>query len=255
MPEGFPPTSRAILMLMLLRRSTRRVVHWVGGTDLVVLLGVLALAVGVLGFLLIAGAVRAGGTQRLDERFLRMLRTPDDSTVPLGPRWMREAGRDLTAVGGVAVLFLVTGSVAAFLLLCRKYHALVLLLATIVGGLLLNTLLKHAIHRERPDVVPHYLSDVVDSASFPSGHSMLSAIVYLTLGSLLARMIRPVRLKLYFVAVALLLTFLVGLSRVYLGVHYPSDVLAGWAAGLAWAVLCWLLARRLQREGAVEKPI
>ena len=240
-------------MFMLLRRATRRVVHWVGGSDLVGLLGVLALVVGIFGFFLLAGAVRVGGTQQLDERVLLALRIPDDPAVPLGPPWMGEVGRDLTAVGGVAFLFLITGSVAGFLLLCRKYHALVLLVATIGGGLLLSTLLKRYIDRPRPSLVPHL--SYVASTSFPSGHSMLSAIVYLTLGALLARLIRPVRLKLYFLAVALLLTFLVGLSRVYLGVHYPSDVLAGWAAGLAWAVLCWLLTRRLQREGAVEKPI
>ena len=251
--EGFLPTSRAILMLLLLRKSVRRVVHFIGGTDLVVLLGVLALVVGVLGFFLLAGAVRAGGTQRLDERILLALRNPDDPTVLLGPPWMGEVGRDLTAVGGVAVLLLITGAVAGFLLLCRKYHALVLLLATIGGGLLLSSLLKCYSDRPRPSLVPHL--SYVSTTSFPSGHSMLSAIVYLTLGSLLARLVRPVRLKLYFVAVALLLTFLVGLSRVYLGVHYPSDVLAGWAAGLVWAVLCWLLARRLQSEGAVEKPM
>ena len=240
-------------MFMLLRRATRRVVHWVGGSDLVGLLGVLALVVGIFGFFLLAGAVRVGGTQQLDERVLLALRIPDDPAVPLGPPWMGEVGRDLTAVGGVAFLFLITGSVAVFLLLCRKYHALVLLVATIGGGLLLSTFLKRYIDRPRPSLVPHL--SYVASTSFPSGHSMLSAIVYLTLGALLARLIRPVRLKLYFLAVALLLTFLVGLSRVYLGVHYPSDVLAGWAAGLAWAVLCWLLTRRLQREGAVEKPI
>jgi undecaprenyl-diphosphatase len=240
-------------MLMLLRKSVRRVVHWVGGTDLVVLIAVLTLVVGVLGFFLLAGTVSVGGTQRLDERLLLALRHTDDPAVPLGPPALGEAARDLTAVGGVAFLLIVTGAVAAFLLLCRKHHALWLMLATVVGGMLLNAGLKRVIDRPRPTVVKHL--SYVDSKSFPSGHSMLSAVVYLTLGSLLARMVRPVRLKLYFVAVALLLTFLVGLSRVYLGVHYPSDVLAGWAAGLAWAVLCWLLARRLQREGAVEKPM
>lgn len=240
-------------MSSLLRRSTRRVIHWVGGTDLVVLLGLLVLVGGVWGFLQLANAVRAGETQRLDERLLLALRDPVDPAVPIGPRWMGEVGRDLTAVGGVAFLFLITGAVAGFLLLCRKVHALLLLVAIIGGGMLLSTLLKRAIDRPRPALVPHL--SYVGSTSFPSGHSMLSAVVYLTLGSLLARLVRPVRLKLYLLAVALLLTFLVGVSRVYLGVHYPSDVLAGWAAGLAWAVLCWLLTRRLQREGAVEKPM
>jgi undecaprenyl-diphosphatase len=116
---------------------------------------------------------------------------------------------------------------------------------------LLSTVLKDLFGRPRPTVVPHLF--YVSSASFPSGHSMLSAVVYLTLGSLLARLVEQRRLKVYFLSVALLLSFLVGVSRVYMGVHYPTDVLAGWSAGLAWGLLCDLVARWLQQHGAVEK--
>jgi undecaprenyl-diphosphatase len=119
-----------------------------------------------------------------------------------------------------------------------------------LGGLILSHLLKNLFDRSRPEVVP-YLSHPMTS-SFPSGHSMLSAVVYLTLGSLLARLVRKRRLKLYFLTVALLLTFLVGASRVYVGVHWPTDVLAGWCGGLVWALLCSLAARRLQQRRAVE---
>jgi undecaprenyl-diphosphatase len=118
---------------------------------------------------------------------------------------------------------------------------------------LLSTLLKDVFDRPRPSVVPHL--SYVATSSFPSGHSLMAAVVYLTLGSLLARLVQSARLKLYFLSVAVVLACLVGMSRVYLGVHYPTDVLAGWAAGLAWAVLCWLLARYLQQRGAVEKPM
>jgi undecaprenyl-diphosphatase len=125
------------------------------------------------------------------------------------------------------------------------------LLAATLGGLLLSTVLKERFDRPRPDVVPH--KSHVMTSSFPSGHSLNSAVVYLTLGSLLAGLSQQRRLRLYFFGVALLLTFLVGVSRVYMGVHYPTDVLAGWFAGLAWALSCSLAARWLRRHGLVEK--
>lgn len=84
-------------------------------------------------------------------------------------------------------------------------------------------------------------------SSFPSGHSKLSAVTYLTLGGLLARMHPQPWVKTYLLLLATLLTFLVGVSRVYPGVHWPTDVLAGWAAGAAWALLCWLFAGWLQQ--------
>ena len=89
--------------------------------------------------------------------------------------------------------------------------------------------------------------------SFPSGHAMDSAIIYLTMAALLARFVQPLALKLYFLGLAAVLTFLIGVSRVYLGVHYPSDVLAGWVGGLAWATVCWTVASYLQKRGQVEQ--
>jgi undecaprenyl-diphosphatase len=147
---------------------------------------------------------------------------------------------------------LLVGSVLGYLVIARRHHAAIFILVATVGGALLSTALKGLYSRPRPDVVPHLAS--VTSYSFPSGHAMLSAVVYLTLGALLARLVEGRWTKLYFVGVAVLLTILVGSSRVYLGVHYPTDVAAGWAAGVGWAVLCWLLARHLQHRGLVEKP-
>ena len=132
----------------------------------------------------------------------------------------------------------------------RRYGAAVLVLAATLGGLLVSHLLKDLYDRPRPELVPHLTP--VSTSSFPSGHAMLSAVVYLTLGALLARLVERWWVKLYVIVAALGLTGLVGFSRVYLGVHYPTDVLAGWAAGLSWAILCWLAARYLQRHGMVD---
>jgi undecaprenyl-diphosphatase len=116
--------------------------------------------------------------------------------------------------------------------------------------MLLSTVLKMGFERPRPDLVPH--ATRVYTASFPSGHAMLSAVTYLTLGALLARVQPNRRLKAYLIGLALCITLLVGASRVYLGVHWPSDVLAGWCGGAAWAALCWFIALQLQRQGQVE---
>lgn len=227
-------------------------------TNLLVLIVALLVVGGVWGFVSIADEVVEGDTQAFDEWAVRALRTPNpESTlehplpqVPIGPPWLREVGRDITALGGMAVLILVTLGVAGYLLMARKYHAMWLVLIATGSGLLLSSTLKWGFDRPRPEV-DHY--SYVYTSSFPSGHSMLSAVVYLTLGSLLTRLVRERSVKVYVIAVALFLTFLVGASRVYMGVHYPTDVLAGWTAGLVWAMLCWLAARYLQQRGAVEK--
>jgi undecaprenyl-diphosphatase len=234
----------------MLNRKLSIMVQWLGRHELRVLVAVLIVVSGTWCFLALANVVLAGRTQSLDEVILVALRRADDPAMPIGPDWMAEVGRDLTAVGGIAVLLLTTLAVAGFLALDRKFAAAGFVLAAVAGGLMASSLLKACFARPRPEVVPH-LSQVYTS-SFPSGHSMMSAVVYLTLGALLARVVARRRLKFYFLAVALLLTGLVGASRVYMGVHYPTDVLAGWTAGLVWASLCWLAARKLQRRGAIE---
>jgi undecaprenyl-diphosphatase len=126
----------------------------------------------------------------------------------------------------------------------------VLVLVSVAGGLLLSTLFKEAFDRPRPDLVTH--GATVYTASFPSGHSMMAAVTYLTLAVMYARVEPRRAVKIYLIAVASLIILLVGASRVYLGVHWPTDVLAGWLAGATWALFCWLIARWLQRRGAVE---
>jgi undecaprenyl-diphosphatase len=215
------------------------------------LLAALAVAAtAIWGFAELAGEVLEGDTHAFDERILLALRSASDPSDPLGPGWVEELMRDLTALGSMGLLTIITLAVAAFLALDRKTHAALFVLVAVGGGVLLSTLLKVGFDRPRPELVPH--SSIVYTASFPSGHAMLAAVVYLTLGALLAR-VQPRRLlKLYLLGLAILLTVAVGASRVYLGVHWPTDVVAGWAVGAAWALLCWAGALWLQRHGQVE---
>lgn len=223
---------------------------WIGSHELVVQLAMLGLLLTVWAFVAIADEVKDGETARFDEWAVRAMRQADDPSKPIGPAWLAEVGRDLTALGGVAFLSLLIGAVVGFLWLRRMFGAMTLVIVATLGSLIVSTLLKWSFDRPRPEIVPHL--SMVYTSSFPSGHSMLSAAIFLTLGALLARFVTETRLKAYFLTVAGTLTLLVGVSRVYLGVHYPTDVLAGWSAGAAWALLCWLVARFLQRRGAVE---
>lgn len=223
---------------------------WLAQQNLVLILTVLVIVAGAWGFIELADEVLEGDTKAFDETVLRALRSGEDLGEPIGPSWVRQSARDLTALGGIAVLLLFTLAVSGFLLLARRYHEFALVLAATWGGQIVCSTLKSAVDRKRPDVVPHW--DDVATASFPSGHSMMAAVVYLTLSVMLANFLPGRRLKTYIVSLAVVLTFLVGASRVVLGVHYPSDVLAGWTAGLVWALLCGLLAGRFKRR---EKEI
>lgn len=242
-------------MWTTLRAPTRyvgRAAKWVAAQELIVLASALLAVGSVWGFVVLADEVHEGDTQSFDERILKALRRPDDPGKPIGPEWLHDAAVDITALGGTTVITLMIGAIAGFLLLRRRHHAMWLVLTATAGGALLNTALKLMFSRDRPSIVPQL--DIVRTHSFPSGHSMLSAVVYLTLGALLIRMVDRLRLKAYILGVAMLAALLIGLSRVYLGVHYPTDVLAGWTLGLAWALLCWIVARYLQKRGAVEPP-
>lgn len=238
------------MRLQAVRSVPGGVRSWLARQELGALLAMLAVAAGLYGFAELAEAVLEGDTRAFDEFLLLSLRNPADPSDPVGPRWLEEAMRDFTALGGTGVLSAVTLAVVGFLSLTRMRHAAATVAVAVVSGLLLSQALKWGFARPRPDLVPH--GQVVYTQSFPSGHAMLSAVVYLTLGALLARTQARRRVKLYFLAVAALLTVVVGVSRVYLGVHWPTDVLAGWTVGAGWALLCWLTMLWLQRRGQVE---
>jgi undecaprenyl-diphosphatase len=224
---------------------------WLAGRmpELGLLLSLLIFAGGLWLFFGIAEEMHEGELARLDRQVLMAFRDPADPTRPLGPAWLEEAMRDLTALGSVAVLTTITLAAALYLVLARKARVALFLLVAIGGGVLIGFALKAGFARPRPDLVPPAVR--VFTGSFPSGHSMMSAVTYLTLGALLAR-IEPRRsLKVYLVGLAVLISLVVGISRIYLGVHWPSDVIAGWALGAAWALLCWSVALWLQVRGRI----
>ena len=206
-----------------------------------------------IGFFSLSRAVVRGSTGDLDERLLLAMRQTDDLADPIGPHWVEEVGRDFTALGGVAVLSLITMTVTAFFWLSSMRRAAVYVAVASVGAILLSTALKQGFDRPRPDLVPH--GAMVYTSSFPSGHSTMAAAVYLTLGLVASRFVPRRRLKVLLIGVAMLVTAAVGVSRVYLGVHWPSDVLGGWAVGTSWAVVCWVAPIWLQDHGVIEQDL
>lgn len=219
-----------------LTRLERRELTW-----LLVGLGACVL---LLVFLKLASEVMEGDTQSMDTKIVLALRQADDPSRPIGPPWTADVLEDLTALGGPTVTWLVMLSLTGYLLLQTKYRTALFVFVTAASGDLVNHAIKGVFSRARPTVVPH-LRDAF-STSFPSGHSMESAIVYLTLAAMLMRIVEGRVTKAYCLGLAVLVTFLVGVSRVFLGVHYPTDVIGGWIIGLFWASLCWLAAQHYE---------
>ncbi|MGE0725415.1 MAG: phosphatase PAP2 family protein [Alphaproteobacteria bacterium] len=177
----------------------------------------------------------------LDRELLPALRRADDPARPLGPPWLLIAVRDVTALGGHTLVVSIGITAAAYLAVLRRWRRAALVLATVAGAVALGIALKLGIGRERPDLVAPLVD--VRSLSFPSGHALLAAVVYPTVGALLASARPERKARVFVMAVAILITVLVGLSRLYLGVHWPTDVIAGWLFGGAWAAACWYIAR------------
>jgi undecaprenyl-diphosphatase len=228
--------------IMLTQRLRQRIVERFVGFEAISLITFGVIAGGLFLFLKLASEVREGETRAFDERILLALRVPGDLGTPIGPAWLSHAMNDITALGGFTVLSLMTTLATVYLLLGRRREIAVFMFACIAGGWIVSQLAKLGVARPRPDIVPHLVE--VHNLSFPSGHAMLSAITYLTLGALLSRAEQYRSTRIFLLFAGILLTLLIGLSRIYLGVHYPTDVLAGWCAGATWAAGCWLVARR-----------
>jgi undecaprenyl-diphosphatase len=224
--------------------------RWLSARELTILTVLALLAAGLWVFIRLAQYVNAGEVARIDEWLVLALRSSTDPSDPLGPLWIEEMMRDFTALGGAAVLGLIAAAAILYLLLVDKRSTALMALVAIGGGVVASLVLKDFFDRARPELVPH--GTHVYTQSFPSGHSMLSAVTYLTLGAVLARVQERRLLKVYLIGLALGIAGLVGASRVYLGVHWPSDVVAGWAAGSVWALGVWGVTHLLQRTGEIE---
>lgn len=226
-----------------MKNTTSKLFNWL---EFPVLLAGLVLAGGLWGFEELMEVARDTTPHAFDTEILLAFREAGQPDNPIGPLWLEGAMRDITSLGSASVLVLITAAVIVYLLLIHRPGPAFLVLVAVAGGQALSSTLKLGIDRPRPDLVSH-LADVA-SLSFPSGHAMLSAVTYLTLGSMASRFLPGRTTKIYVLSLAVLTTLLVGISRIYLGVHWPSDVLAGWCAGFAWAMLCWLAAWALQRR-------
>lgn len=186
-----------------------------------------------------------------DRAIILALRQRGNLGVPIGPGWLKGAMVDVTALGGSTVLTIVTVMVIGLLLIRRlPLTALLVAAATISGSTLVQAVKGH-VDRARPTLVPHLIE--VRGLSFPSGHSTNSAIVYLTLAGLAAQAVPHRGTRNYLLAAAILLVGAIGCSRVYLGVHWPSDVLVGWSFGTLWALVWWWAGAGLRASALARR--
>ncbi|MDP3593756.1 phosphatase PAP2 family protein [Phenylobacterium sp.] len=190
-------------------------------------------------FLSIADEVAEGETAALDRRLLLAFRSPGDPSDPLGPRWFEESMRDITALGGFTVVTLLTIVATLLLVFHQRRREALIFAGTVILAYASSEVLKAFYDRDRPMIVAH--GSIVYSQSFPSGHSTAAAATFLTLATVLASVESNRRTKALIYALAITAMIAVGVSRVYLGVHWPTDVLAGWALGATWALAAWIV--------------
>lgn len=229
--------------IAFLRRVAR-----VARTELAALSALLVVALGMMTFVEVADDATEADGQAFDQAVLAWMQpSPGD---PRGDWWLEEAAADLTSLGGISVLALFATIAFVFLVLQRKRLSALLLAAGLAGGVGLSEGLKSLFGRERPPQAFQAVDTL--NASFPSGHALLAAVFYLTLGVMLTRAFPKKRLKAFVLGAAILIAVLIGLTRVYLGAHWASDVLAGWSVGAAWAMVLWLVAYAVQRRQAVH---
>lgn len=194
----------------------------------------------ILLFVLLAAAVSLHLSMGFDRAIILSLRDSTNIARPLGPDWLPETMRDITSLGSVVVALGFAAVLSGYLLLSGYRGAAALLFGSALGALVLNDLLKFAIDRPRPDAILQTAR--VFTSGFPSGHATLSCVTYLSAAALLGQR----RARTYLMIIAILVAALIGFSRIYLGVHFPTDILGGWCIGAAWVCCCYPAIRALR---------
>ena len=219
----------------------------VARTEIAAVAALLVVALGTLTFIEVADDMREPDGQAFDQAVLHAVRPfADDPGRPWGPWWLKEAAADLTSLGGISVLTLFALIARGFMLIQGKRLSALLLVVGLAGGVALSEGLKALFERDRPPLEFQAVETL--NASFPSGHALLSTVFYLTLGVMLTRAFPRKRMKAYVMGCGILIALLIGLTRIYLGAHWASDVFAGWSVGAAWAMLLWLAAYAIGRR-------
>jgi undecaprenyl-diphosphatase len=204
-------------------------------------------AIALLG-LAAASLFAEGGANSVDHMLMLALRTPGALDDPIGPKWFEDVMRDMTGLGGIGVVIGSSLVFAGYLALRRRFVDVGVLAASVIGAQLVSAVIKHWVERPRPDLVSHEAA--IYSASFPSGHTLMATTVYLTFAMLIAADFPERRVRDYLLGVAWVVSFAVGASRIYLGVHWPSDVLAGWCIGALWMLAISRFLPRLRHASA-----
>lgn len=224
------------------------ILSWIGRHEFSVLIAFALIIGGLWLTIALADGVQEGATQETDMALLMLLREGEDANNPIGPPWVENLMRDYTALGGTAFLVLMVTAVTIYYLIQGRYKEMMFLLVAVIGAYLISDILKGYFDRPRPEFVPP--GSYRYSASFPSGHALLAATTYLTLGTIVSQLATRNRMKAFIFLLSTFIMVLVGFTRMYLGVHYPTDVLAGWAIGSVWAMVCWLPFRWLRHREA-----
>lgn len=233
------------LVFEIVRFIARRAHNAYATFGIFLFMGATIAVAGTWAFAELAGHVSSGNTQAFDDAVLRWLGA--HRAAPIDAFML-----DITSLGTTSVVAMVVGVAALFLWLNRHKHSAILLLVSTFGGILLNNLLKLGFSRPRPDIIPW--ATTATFYSFPSGHAMSATVVYATVAYLAARLQQTHKARVAITLVATLVVALICLSRLYLGVHYPSDVAAGVIIGLAWAGFCMATLEALQLYARFNAP-